>query len=303
MKLLKLLFAVCLVGCGAKHPAESTRTDVTELTDKVANYHGLIMQAQDEAGFVGVDTCDSTLFSGLAGAAGASVNLTQAEDPDHPGRWYRRPVAYQECYASGASRSTVSRDQLLGVYWWAWRTKDLGALERLWAYGAARNWVMGDDAVGGAHTLLNGNMVRLLADAVYALGGENHQSARLIPYDWSGTPTGFEAHLQVLQVLLAGELNGALGDRALAVLQTQAERQPQNPLFQAAYHRYTDGDQSAAITLLLNEAWWPANRLPSSADRCEAWLPQRDYGDDWAPCDSGRGHSGADLLFVAGLIL
>jgi hypothetical protein len=301
-RLLALLLLVSACGHLPRDAAEPKADPSTALAAKAELYRSQLPGVLDADGFPNVDKCDSTMEAGLLAAAGVPVNLVAAEDPTKPGRWYRRPVQYPECWSASESRSTISRDMLLGVLWGAWRTGDLALLERMWDYGSARNWVMGDDSVGGLHTVMNPNMVRLLADTIYALGGTNHASARLIPFDWSADILDFEAHLQVLQMALAGEVSGGLPAGALPILEAHAARSPANPLYHAVLHRYTDGDQSVAEALLLDSSAWPDNRLPTSADRCDHWVVQREPGDDWAPCDAGRTHTGGELLFIIAIM-
>lgn len=253
-------------------------------------------------GWVDADLCDSLLFTGLVEAVDPTgVDLTAAEDPDEPGRWYRRPVSSPECWAAGESRSTISRDGLLGVMWWAWRHGRLDVLERLWTYGASRNWVMGDDDLGGAHTVLTPAYVGTLARLIGELGGARRLPAEQLPVSWGQGLRGYEAHVQVLHALLRGEAFGHLSEDAVAMLAAHAAREPRNPLFQLAAARWAGGSAAALRAALAAPQLWPPDRLPTAADRCEAWLPQRDTDDGWAPCASGRTHSGADLRFVVGL--
>ncbi len=84
----------------------------------------------------------------------------------------------------------------------------------------------------------------------------------------------------------------------------QYQRQPNNPLFSYIYHKYTDKDQSETVKLLMNEKWWPADRLPTTTDRLEEYLPQRDFGPDWLPAPPPViTHTGADFIWIANLIL
>jgi hypothetical protein len=106
---------------------------------------------------------------------------------------------------------------------------------------------------------------------------------------------GFAAHLQVLHVLLRREVAGF--DLSTPVLDKQAARQPNNPLFLLAV-----GDFEKAEKILSNENYWPSDRLPTKADRFVEWLPMRDEGEDWLP--DGRLdqiHSGGDYLFLVWL--
>jgi hypothetical protein len=101
--------------------------------------------------------------------------------------------------------------------------------------------------------------------------------------------------------------NAILNTEGIQVLKIQYERQPKNALFSYAYHKFTDGDQRDTMELLLNEAWWPSDRLPTTKDRRDMWLFQRDYGKDWEPDakeeDPSITLSGGDFLFVMKLLL
>jgi hypothetical protein len=204
-------------------------------------------------------------------------------------------VSYTECYAANESRSTISRDQLLGVLWWAWRNKQNAVVERLAAYAAEHNGVMGTPA---SETMLNSNMVRLLAEVRKALGGDGGLGLHS-PFFSRPEAVDYEAHLQALQILLFAETTGSMSTAMVETLTAFALKQPRNPLFAAALATWAGGDSEAAARLLDDATLWPRDRLPTSADRCEPWLVQRDEGDDWLPCaDEARTHSGGDWLFV-----
>lgn len=297
-----LAVASILFGCGPKkqtRPNMSSEEKLELLNQKADLYRNLIEQVKGPSGFIESDKCDSLLFSSLAAASGVSVNILAAEAS--PGRWLRRPTSLPECYENGLSRSTISRDQLLGVLWWAYRTRNAAAIERLWDYGQARDWFMGDDEAGGTHTLMT-PIVPLLSRL------RNNLNGKQLDIFWSSLPlasegdqskTGFEAHLQVLQLLLDKKFRNGYSTLALATINRQSQRQPNNPLFQ-----YAAGNVSGAVDSLLNESVWPADRLPESSDRYSPWVLERDEGPDWQP-DSAREpkkHSGADLLFVVYLI-
>lgn len=300
------LVVFLLIGCGPRHDAreETTSSELAErLAAKESLYRDWMAQHAGPDGFIEHGRCDSTLFSGLVAAVGAPINMEAARAGN--GQWYRRSLALPECYATGQSKSTISRDMLVGVLWWGWRTKNLSAMEQLYRYGQDHDWIMGQGLA--SRTLMSPGLRATLAEVIYRLGGTNHTVARSIPQFFSEDNTDFPAHLDVLHILLRGELWGGITDSEREVIQAQVERNPLNPLFQYAWHRYTDGDQDVAITLLLDETYWPADGLPTGADRCTAWLPQRDQGPDWAPCqnetDAAEVYSGGDLVFVAGLIL
>jgi hypothetical protein len=271
---------------------------VKDLFAKYLRYLELIQSHQDVFGFVDTDHCDSTLWSGLIGASGVPVKLTSAENPWDAGQWHRKPLAYPECWKSGNSRSTISKDMLTGVMYWAVATRNLGVLQRLWDFGKANDWVMGQGRYDGIDTVMNPLWISTLAECIHYLGGKDHSWWRDVKPVFSKNG-GFSAHLSVLIILLRKQL-GVVDKGIDSILEYHAERQPQNALFQ-----YAVGNYSEAEKLLLNEAWWPADRLPTNRDRKESWLLQRDYGDDWLPAKSGeiKEYHGGDFLFVANLLL
>jgi hypothetical protein len=296
-----LLFLIAVLSsCGPKKQVTktlSTEEKLEALEQKAVLYRQLITQEQGPSGFIESQACDSLLFSSLAATAGVNVNVQAAEVSS--GRWLRRPSSMPECFSNGLSRSTISRDQLLGVLWWAYRTRNIPVIERLWNYGKARDWFMGDDNASGTHTLMT-PLVPLLSRL------RNNLNGKSLDTGWSSLPlaaetdqwkTGFEAHLQVLQLLLDKQFRGGYTLPALAVIENHAERQPNNPLFQ-----YASGNVAGAVDLLLEESIWPADRLPESQDRFSPWVLERDDGPDWQPGGEPKKHSGADLLFMVYLI-
>jgi len=187
---------------------------------------------QDQHGFVLTDHCDSTLFSGLLGASGYRVDMTAAEVG--PGHWLRRPTSYPECWGCGKSRSTISRDMLLGVYWWAWANKDRGVLERMWDYGVSHFWLMCRGRMFGMDTVMNPAMIATLAELIYRLGGKNHWFARRLPTWWSVTEDPSKYYVNRLTALhlglrlALGMPVGLQGSRNLAKMR---KLWPDNPLF------------------------------------------------------------------------
>jgi len=302
LKLIALTLTIGLLcqGCGRKGEPQKTShvPDRQALVmEKVKTYLALGPSVQDADGFIDYTHCDSLLFSGLYAVGGATVNMDAARDAE--GRWHRRSLNQPPCYPEG-SKSTISRDMFLGLLWYIWEYQRLDLAEALFAYGEAHDWVMGEGDISRIY--FTPGLQATLAEIIFRLGGEDHYAYRAIPQSWAKN-TGFAAHLDALHILLRGELTGSIEEKALEVLQYNYTRAPENALFSYAWHRYSDGDQSETYSRLLNEAWWPADRLPTSADRCEGWITQRDPGTDWEPCDGGKTHSGGDFLFVARLLL
>lgn len=301
MKLITLiLVTLMLLACGPKHyPADEQPSPKDVLKTKYSLYKDLSRSQADSKGHIMTDECDSVLFSGLYGTT-MPVELTLARDSN--GMWHRRALNYPECYPTDSS-STISRDMLLGVMWYALVNNRLDIAEDLFEYGKSHDWIMGQGDISRIY--FTPGLQATLAELVYRLGGENHRSYRSIPQTYSKN-IGFAAHLDILHILLRAELEGFMPDSAFQNMEYNYERSPKNPLFSYAHHKFTDGDQTETINFLLNSSLFPADRLPTTHDRCEPWLTQRDPGKDWEPCglDSvPKTHSGGDLLFVARLVL
>lgn len=204
---------------------------------------------QDVHGFVEAEKCDSLFLSGLVSSAGYDVDIEAAEG--EPGEWFRRPTSYPECWASGESRSTISRDQLLGLYWHIWTHGDLAMAERLWDYGMERGWKMGDGRHHGADTLMNPAMLSTLAQMIYRLGGEDN-SARHVPTIWHVTTEEgqfYRNRLTAVHLTLREELYESIGLQARTVVNRLVELWPDNPLY-----RLAAGDTCTALDRVLDSA-------------------------------------------------
>lgn len=276
-----------MTGCGKDHTvAQGTAFHDDQLDHTAALYAAQVGMVRDGDGFIEFTDCDSLLFSSLAAVGmGSPINLVAARQSD--GRWQRRPLSYIPCYPDH-SDTTISWDMLLGVMWYGWANHDLAMLESIWDYGHSRSWIMGD----GARSIVTliPQHVALLAQLIFKLGGADHEERR-IPADFPKGFDSFQAHLLALEILLHRAAYDGLPASAPAAVSDLVSRHPDNPLFLCA-----DGDYRGAADLLNSGAYWPHDRLPTSADRCEQWVPQRD--GPWAPCDDGKTHSGGDLLFV-----
>ncbi len=299
---LTLTLGLLIQGCGRPGESDPKSTGHSDdqraaVVEKVKLYLSLGQSIQDADGFIDYEHCDSLLFSGLYGVGGGSMNIAAARDPE--GRWYRRSLNQPSCYPEG-SKSSISRDMFMGLLWYMWEYRRLDLAEDLFAYGESHDWVMGEGDISRIY--FTPGLQATLAEMITKMGGKDRPAYRAIPQSYSKN-TGFASHLDALHILLRGELVGSIDAKALEILQYNYARVPQNALFSYALHRYSDGNQADTYTSLLNEAWWPADRLPTSQDRCEGWLTQRDPGADWQPCDGDKTHSGGDLLFVARLLL
>jgi hypothetical protein len=301
--------------------ASETRVDMLE--DKYKTYLKLSQSQRDSDGFIETHECDSLLFSGLLGCVpGSKVNIDAARDAE--GKWLRRPVSHPPCYdcanewilkdrlvstykyykENGFDKdgirtlfekgsSSISRDMLVGLAWYAYYNKRLDISEGVIKYALSNKLIMGNGTP--TRTLMSPGLLSTYAWISYKLGGPSRWLLRHIPQFESKSMVGFQAHLSVLHILLRNKLTTKNKHKDL--LLQQAKRQPNNALFQ-----FAAGHVDAAKALLSNNIWFPEDRLPTAKDRDAQWLWQRDDGDDWLPCDSDKIHSGADFLFCYWLI-
>lgn len=304
-----LVLLALLVGCGPlkkKHDDNPTSSPTDILIAKRNIYAALSNDQGDKYGYVH-EKCDSVGFTSLCKSARgcAKADIFASEDN---GRWYRSPS--HDCFPA-ESKSSISKDMFIMLFHYVWelgktdKERARNALVRLEAYGKAHDWVMGDpsDTVEGAsRVLLTPTLISMVYDMLDRL---KMVQPTLGIFEDVGINKGFQAHLDVLRIYLTGQIYNAINDLDLRVLKGQVEREPGNALFQAVLHRYTDGDQTRAIELLLDESHFPSNSLPTSVQHCTEYLFQRDSGGgDWAPCpDEGKTHSGTDFIFAARVII
>ncbi len=295
--------------CGSKNKPQPPREDprISELKAKVERYLDLAETNVDSLGWIKDTKCDGLLFNSLFSIAGGHPDIEAAQEG--PGIWYRFHT--HDCYSGGGSGSTISRDMFIGLFLWIWHNKRLDLIEDIIQYGEAHTnalggWVMGE---GDKFRIsIRGSGQATAYEMRYRLGGSNHWK-RKIPQVWPRVKD-YEAHLQVLHILLRAHLTGGVRSVALRALRGNAEREPRNALFVAVYNRFKDGDRSAAIESLLDETIFPSDRLPVSSDRCTFYLWQREVtrdgepNPDWLPCkERSEVFTGIDFLFGAAIVL
>jgi len=290
-----LLSSLLLLSCGTEQPKDPTITSnhLTQLRSKYTTYLNQVSNVQDNYGFIESDHCDSVLFTGLLSIA-TGTSILSARNSD--GQWFRRPT--MDCYPNN-SRSTISRDMFIGIFWNLWRNKDLSSLNSIWEYGERTNWKMGEGV--SSRVFLTPNMISTLGILIHSLGGEDHL-LRKTPLSM-GDNTGFAAHLDVLLLTLRAEALGYL--EKPSIISTHYNRNCKNALFAYTYNKYISGNHYSTTIALLNTQYFPVDRLPTSSDRKAAWLWERDDGADWLPSttDLSRQHSGGDYLFITKLLL
>lgn len=280
---------------------------MSKLAQKYELYKQLIVQQQDEYGFIDHKYCDATLFTGLAGCVtGVDVNMWAAFDPEYM-MWHRRPLD-KPCYNCGdedPKGSTISRDMLMGLLWYSAFNVDRAMVDSIVFRAITRFGFMG--CAGSLKVLLTKCQIMpplfvtaLLLRNKLRGGRWYDRFLEYIPADFGPVKVGYQAHLQVLHIMLRSIITGYISPGQLKKLEQQAARMPRNALFQLAV-----GNTHAARKILEDESLFPADRLPAAKDRKESWLWQRDSDDsdgDWEPSKKNEVHHGGDFLFAYWLL-
>lgn len=258
-KLLALLATISLFSCGEKHkdvePQELHRID--SLKARYADGLEKASKSWDqETGWPSATDCDGTLWAGLAKAGGVrTVNLQLAKQED--GRIHRRPK--NPCFKDGidlGSKSTISKDMLLGYVYGMFKSGNKGELEYLFNYGTEHRWVMGDPASEIGRVVLTPNGIATLCLAIKNLGGSDKTECHL-PTSFGTGSADYEQHLAVLGIALWGEINGSVPNDAYKTLEALVAASPKDALFQAVNAAYHDGNYSSAVSLLLDGYVYP----------------------------------------------
>ena len=282
----------------------------TQIGNKAELYEQLIPDVSGPDGFLATKHCDSVLFSGLYGAGNSNVNLLAARAPD--GTWRRRTLALPDCYFStqeerdaagvGGSRSSISRDMFVGIIWWLWRHGDREGLRQILDYAIANDYVMGQG--DPFRTGLGTTLSSIIAEAIYSLssGNINYLKHRLFPRTYASGLKSYEAHLQVWLIVLEAEITGRVTNTMYNRLREHVLRQPNNPLYQAAWAVYGTGSLELTGNILLDEDKYPSDKLPT---HCSSWPINNDNPEVWKPCAPGSDteSTGAELVAIYRLVL
>lgn len=273
---MKLLLVIVLFfSCSAKdvtekaQPSEKLGALRIAYREKMSN-----VKFDKETGWPSVKDCDALLWAGLARAAGAELRLELAEYSS--GELHRRPRP--PCWENGedkGSKSTISRDMILGWLWAKWRDKDIAALARFQNRAEAKNWVVGQPYPERAgEVLLTGNLIGLLGRTTCEVF-QNCPIYRKIEPIHSKSSVDYVQHLTVLFILLNGEVWGKntveygvvrsnfppeisqtdIKESEKKILEWHYEQNKNDALFSAAWHLYEDGNFDEPIDLLLSSVY------------------------------------------------
>lgn len=288
---------------GQKHKPKKyklRRGLAAQLEVKLHRYKLLIKKHQNKHGFIMHEHCDSLLYTGLFSVAANGIDISAARDD--AGYWHRRNLEFS-CYPN-RSKSTISRDMMLGLYWYLWEHKDASLAESVLRHAKNNNYVIG---LGDpARLLMMPGGEATLAEICHKLGGKNRWLTRHQKQSWSKGLKDYEIHLLVQHALLRGNVVGHINNSAFKALRHYANKNSHNPLYTYAHSVFSDGDMNHTVELLLQENLWPSDRLPTSHDRRSDWVISRDAGHDWEPHEDtwrNEEYSGADFITVAHQIL
>lgn len=303
MRLLVISLIFALLGCGIwLNEPKSSRSNLSGvLARQLSIYKELHTNKQHISnGFIMTDKCDSLLFSSLA-AIGMNEEIDILAARNETGQWFRRPS--KDCFEKKESASTISRDMFIGLLYYLYEYKKTEIVEDLWNYGMENGWEMGEaDSVKTTlgRVIWTPATIGLLAEIRYQLNGKESFS-RHLPTVYNTQP-GFTSHLSLLIISLYGKMLGGISDNQLGAVEDILKHSPNNAFAEAIHARYTDGNMSRAISLLLKK--FPSNRLPNDRDWCEEWYFQRTDNDtNLEPCSGNHEHTGGDFIFVADYIL
>ena len=283
--MIRIFIILLLVSCGKHEPKKPTQVNA-DVVAKAELYKSL------HKGWAHQGGCDSLGFTSLCKLSGGCGEAVIADAEGEPGRWYRNPG--KECYPNN-SKSDISKDMFVMLLPYLYASGDKQNIQEIYDYGQKNGWVMGRGYL--SRTLLTPPLIFLLEQMLGRWGIESDIKET--------TKAGFEKHLDAIYLINKWMVNKYIDSLQLAQIKQYKDENPSNALMQAIYHKFTDGDQSDAIAILLDESLFPRDRLPTAKDRCEEYLWQRDPGSDWKPCDSDKVHDGVDYLvaaYVAGQI-
>lgn len=299
-----LLLCLLFIACSREKPADIDDKRLPELAAKKAFYCEQGKIQYDLRKYM-VGRCDGLLFTSLWSVSCGYGDVGDFQDPAKPGYWHRNPT--RDCYVAGSptpdngAKSSISKDMLLGMMYYSWKLKKDDYIDSLIAYGEDNGWFMGDaiDAKTRiSRTLLSPGLIDLVYDIQSRLGlqaaGGDSADAFFVNKD-------FQAHLDVIRILLEGSVKGSISAVQAEILAAQAERNHANALFVAAASRYGKASSTDAINYLLDSQHFPNDRLPSQAEHCEPYLFQRDDGKDWQPCGTAT-HDGTDFVVAASIL-
>jgi len=328
-----MILILGIAACGPKkHRIEPDASPSIEMVKarqdaRAAEYAALTKDSKGH--WITPGDCDGALWSFTAASARcpSEFDPRASEFEGETGRYGRRPPP--RCWTpeggDQGSTTTWSGDMAKGLMLYGWRCKNLQLLSDHERYGRGNAWQMGDGEDGKvlARAVYRPSLIGELYTTIWGLGGPDNAN-RHWPSIFPSGLTDFEAHLQVLSIILMGEVAGATnsGDavpkrpsnldgepllgpsRTLTIpppgshqmgllqisgtmfqrLQEHAEKDPKDVLFQATYSLYS-GDFDRALAL------------------CSKAYGPDDYVGSYVRCGEYRRCQLAQLLFACNMLV
>ncbi len=261
--MIVLVVPIFFISCGIFEKKEKEKdvglpVNYEMLLEKYKEKLSLIDSKKDiQSGWADAKSCDAMLWAGKYACGGGAPNLAASEYAAEPGRFGRRPAP--DCWnpvdGDIGSKTTWSRDMGIGLIAGVWCTGKRDILERHADYGTKKNWKMGEPLDDG-RTVYTPSIIGVLYQAIFYLGGKD-SPARVWPSVYSSGLDDYQAHLQMIDIWLRGEMSRREIDLSLDISQTMwdrvkehAEREPNCPFYHYMRGIY-DGSLDYATKLLI----------------------------------------------------
>lgn len=284
--MLKTLILICATtGCTKPKTLDEVKPEkqVSEIRAKADLYISL------HKGWAH-DRCDSLGFTALCKLSSGctEANIFDAEDD---GMWYRSPD--HRCYDDGESKSDFSKDMMVMLLTYLVGSQDKDAVKRIRHYGDRHAWTFGRGPL--SRTLMTPPIIKLIHKYADGKSADGDYLSEVTRSDF-----GFEQHLDAVWAILNALILDGMPSNLYENIENLSNEQPRNALLAAIKNRYKSGNQQQTIDILLDRRLFPDDRLPTSHERCTAYLWQRDQeSDDWKPCEENKTHDGVDFLIAA----
>ena len=253
MKHLLLTILILLSSC-SKHEDHETVTDLENLKEKDRTYRALIGDDPYRLTTPG----DALTFVGLYASA---VKWEPLYKHMYNNTWNRNVY---EVYPVGESRSGISLEGMLSAINFLISMDDVDGIKQIYSYGQQNDWVYGE---GPEEYTRLPQLKYLLESFVEANLTSRHMSL----IDFKDMFKGYKGNVIGHWIATKGKLYGYIRDIELQLIRKLVDAEPSNPIYHTILHRYTDGDHSKAISILSNDTYFPADRIPIEPLELFAW--------------------------------
>jgi len=241
-----LILTLLLLSC-SYDKGGSVSSDFRDVKQRAEVYKSLIADP-----YALTARCDSLTFVGHYNAAAKTVDIYRHEYPQ--GQWHRST----SLCTPDDSRSECSKENILAAFHNI--LHDTAAVRRTIEHAKNNDW---NFCEGGDHPEYNHipEFAPLLNSWLRKLDGNSLTGDA----DASGIPSleGFRGNVLGSYLLLKGRVFGYLNVAEIAAAKTLINTEPTSPLYQAIYHRFTDGNQHAAIQMMTKQ-YFPVDSLPTA---------------------------------------